>query len=113
MAGVLKYRLFRVSPGDFRGPRFGPCTWIVEGDLVGNVIRGCARNALDHVELVTVVHDGSLPVVGRIDYQCVAFPMAPRVTMPQLDVRGRMRAPIDRNNTRVVNLLHHDGNRFG
>src|SRR5262249_1418231 len=76
MTRVFDQRVIRVPQRDLHGPWFEPRFRIVERHRPRKIIRSSALEALDHVKLFTIVHEGFGAVVGGIHDQSVAFPTA-------------------------------------
>ena len=53
-------------------------------------------------------HEGSWLVVGRVDDERIAFPIAARIPFPLLNRSGRVRPAIQFNGAGIVNHLRHD-----
>src|SRR5579863_9162267 len=109
VAGVLVELIPRVAQRDHRGPRLGPGGGIIDRDFVLKAVGASAGEALNDVQLIARVHEGSGLVVGGIDDQRIALPMTARVTEPGPDRGRKMRTPVEWNDARVVNRLHQDG----
>src|SRR5215467_13157110 len=99
---VFDQRVIRMPQRDLHGPGFEPRVRIVERHRPRKIIRSSALEALDHVKLFAIVHEGFGAVVGGVHDQSVAFPTAARVAVPRFYVGGRMRASIKGDDPGVV-----------
>src|SRR3989442_5526531 len=93
--------------GDGPGP--GPRSRVGEGDFVVDRIRRDTGEAFDDMQVFRrsqkVVLEGE---VRGVDDQRCAVPSAPRVSAQPGDTPGKMRAPVQGNDARVVERLHQE-----
>src|SRR5262249_14979357 len=109
---VFDQTVIRMPQRDLHGPWFEPRVRIVERHCPRKILRSSALEALDHVKLFAIVHEGFGAVVGGVHDQSVAFPTAARVAVPRFHVGGRMRASIKGDDPGVVDVfLQHDSRR--
>src|SRR5215467_7597224 len=70
---VFDQSVIRVPQRDLHRPWFEPRVRVVERHRPRKIIRSCALEALDHVKLFAIVHEGFGAVVGGVHDQSVAF----------------------------------------
>src|SRR5579872_3490960 len=110
MAGVLVDLIRSALQGNHQAPWFGPSPRISNRDFVLQAFRTGACEALHHMKLFARSgHEAGGFVVGGIDDQRVALPMAARIPQPELDRGWQMRTSIEWNDADVVNHFGLEG----
>src|ERR1700704_227187 len=98
MAGDLVNLLVGVFEAKHRSPWFRPSSWIIHRNLVADLVRGYTSEAFYQMQVLGRSQEVILRrKISGIHDQRFAFPMADRVAVPGSDIRGKMRAPIERN----------------
>src|SRR5438046_3553061 len=99
--------------------------WIFDGDFVRDRVGVFPCEPLHHMRIRALRNspdaargpargDPAFAVeVRRVDNECVAFPMAHRVTIPESNRRWRMRTAVDWDDTGVLNHFGKNGDIAG
>src|SRR3989442_12663287 len=103
-ARVLEHGAIRTAQGNDCGPRFRPRGWIVDRKLVLNRVRIAASEVLGNLQGlgICVLGDSVRSEIGGLDDERVTLPMAPGVSMPPVDISGKMRTAIQGDDARLA-----------
>ena len=118
MARVFVQRIVRSPHGHRNGPRLRERRRIIDRELVRHRVGVDPREPLDQMHVrpnqrdpIVGVSEAPSSVVGlvgevrRLDHQCVAFPVAPRVAEPLPNRRRGMRAIVQGHDPCLMNHL--------
>src|SRR5260370_955526 len=111
MTRVLVYLFVSQLQRNHSGPRLCPGRRIVDRDFVVDSIRADARETLDDAQVLVRSPEVTLGrIIGRVDDQRIALPVTDGITEQLPEVLPDVRAPIQRNDTGVVDRLHENRN---
>ena len=106
MTGMLEDRTLGPLQPLLGTPGSRPCRRIFDGESVQDGIVGDAREPLDHAQVLAGSSKRILAVeVRRLDHQRIALPAAARDADPLAKALRRLRAPVERDDPRVVDHL--------
>ena len=95
-------------------PRAGPRGRIVHCELVLQQILGDTGEPLDEAKVARRAAEVRVALeVGGLDDQAVTVPAAAGIPQVLADSGRQMRAPVGRDDARIVHHLHQDGDRIG
>ena len=103
MTGVFVNRTLGGVQGNFPGPGACKRRGILDPELIQDLVRFDAGEALDHVQVLIGAAEADLTVViCGVDDQRLAFPVAARVSQPEAEAWGQVRAAVSADDAEVV-----------